>query len=161
MCLLTRLQQTWTLVLKVPMCTVRKSVLIWSLYFSSSSKNAKKKTWFSSISCAYVHAPLLLQACHRLVHWRYYNAGKNGRSEHGKAGQQCIVLMTPRESRERTRRTGDETGPVTLAQKCLRYKIKIKKKRYNTLGIWESSVDSCEKSTQHLCFHLSFLQERL
>ena len=75
-----------------------------------------------------MHAPLLLQACHRLVHWRYYNAGKSGRSEHGKAGQQCIVLMTPRESRERTRRTGDETGPVTLAQKCLRYKIKIKKK---------------------------------
>ena len=75
-----------------------------------------------------MHAPLLLQACHRLVHWRYYNAGKSGRSEHGKAGQQCIVLMTPRESRERTRRTGDETGPVTLAQKCLRYKIKIKLK---------------------------------
>ena len=74
-----------------------------------------------------MHAPLLLQACHRLVHWRYYNAGKSGRSEHGKAGQQCIVLITPRESRERTRRTGDETGPVTLAQKSLRYKIKIKK----------------------------------
>ena len=75
-----------------------------------------------------MHAPLLLQACHRLFHWRYYNAGKSGRSEHGKAGQQCIVLVTPRESRERTRRTGDETGPVTLAQKCLRYKIKILKK---------------------------------
>ena len=44
MCVLTRLQQTWTLVLKLPMCTVRKSVLIWSLYFSSSSKNAKKKS---------------------------------------------------------------------------------------------------------------------
>ena len=41
------------------------------------------------------------------------------------------------------------------------YATKIKKKRYSTLGIWESSVDSCEKSTQHLCFHLSFLQERL
>ena len=44
MCLLTQLQQTWTLVLKLPMCTVRKSVLIWSLYFSSSSKDAKKKS---------------------------------------------------------------------------------------------------------------------
>ena len=120
----------------------------------------EKKNRFSSISCAYVHAPLLLQACHRLVHWRYYNAGKSGRREHVKSRQQCIVPMTPREPRERTRRTKDETGPVTLAQKCLRYKKK-RKKRYNTLGIWESSVDSREKSTQHLCFHLSFLQERL
>ena len=108
------------------MCTVRKSVLIWSLYFSSSSKNVKK-VWFSSVSCAYMHGPLLLQACYRLVHWRQYNTGKSGRSEHGKAGQQCIVLMTPRESRERTRRTGDETGPVTLVQKCLRYKNNKKK----------------------------------
>lgn len=64
MCLLTRLQQTWTLVLKLPMCTVRKSVLIWSLYFSSSSKNAKKKVWFSSVNCAYVHAH---PYCYKLV----------------------------------------------------------------------------------------------
>ena len=136
MCLLTQLQQTWTLVLKLPMCTVRKSVLIWSLYFSSSSKNAKKKVWFSSVNCAYVHAPLLLQVCYRLVHWRYYNAGESGRREHGKARQQCIILMTPREPREQTRRTGDEKGPVTLAQKCLRYKNN-KKRTLQYLGHME------------------------
>ena len=73
-----------------------------------------------------MHAPLLLQACHRLVHWRYNNAGKSGRREHEKARQQCIVPMTLCEPRERTRRTKDETGPVTLAQKCLRYKNKKK-----------------------------------
>lgn len=111
------------------MCTVRKSVLIWSLYFSSSSKNAKK-VWFTSVSYA---CTLLLQACYRLVHWRYYNAGKSGRREHGKARQQCIVPMTPREPRKRTWRTGDETKPVTLAQKCLRYKNK-KKKALQYLG---------------------------
>lgn len=83
------------------MCTVRKSVLIWSLYFSSSSNNVKK-VWFSSVSCEYVHGPLLLQACYRLVHWRQYNTGKSGRSEHGKAGQQCIFPITPPEPRERT-----------------------------------------------------------
>lgn len=93
-------------------------------------KTRKKKTWFSSISCAYVHAPLLLQACHRLVHWRYNNAGKSGRREHEKARQQCIVPMTLCEPRERTRRTKDETGPVTLAQKCLRYKNKKKTLQY-------------------------------
>ena len=64
----------------------------------------------------------MLQACYRFVHWRYYNAGKSGRREHGKARQQCIVPMTPREPQERTRRTGDETGPVILAQKWLPYK---------------------------------------
>lgn len=129
MCVLTRLQQTWTLVLKLPMCTVRKSVLIWSLYFSSSSENAKK-VWFSYVSCAYVHAPY----CYKLVTGLSTGATttreKSGRREHGKARQQCIVSMTPRESRKRTWRTGDETRPVTLALKCLRYKIKKRTLQY-------------------------------
>lgn len=63
MCVPTRLQQTWTLVLKLPMCTVRKSVLIWSLYFSSSSKNAKKK---SDLVPLIVHT-CMHPSCYKLV----------------------------------------------------------------------------------------------
>ena len=151
MCVLTRLQQTWTLVLKLPMCTVRKSVLIWSLYFSSSSKKTKKKVWFSSVNCAYVHAPLLLLSTGDTTTLEKVGAGNMVRL--GSSASFPWHRASP----------GSKHGGLGMRKGLLHwlknvYVTKItKKERYNTLGIWKSSVDSCEKSTQHLCFHLSFL----
>ena len=159
MCVLTRLQQTWTLVLKLPMCTVRKSVLIWSLYFSSSSKNAKKKSDLVPLT---VHT-CMHPYCYKLV--TGLSIGDTTTREKVGAGN-IRRLGSSASFPWHCASPGSEHGGLRMRQGLLHwlknvYVTKIKKKRYNTLGIWESSVDSCEKSTQHLRFHLSFLQERL
>ena len=160
MCLLTRLQQTWTLVLKLPMCTVRKSVLIWSLYFSSSSKDAKKK---SDLVPSVVHTRMH-PYCYKLV----TGLSIGDTTTRAKVGAGNMGRLSSSASFPWYRASpGSEHGGLGMRHGLLHWLKNIyvtiikKKKRYNTLGIWESSVDSCEKSTQHLCFHLSFLQERL
>ena len=156
MCLLTRLQQTWTLVLKVPMCTVRKSVLIWSLYFSSSSKNAKKK---SDLVPLIVHT-CMHPSCYKLV--TGLSTGDTTTREKVSAGNMGRLGSSASFLWHRAG-PGSKHGGLGMRKGLLHwlknvYVTKItKKERYNTLGIWKSSVDSCEKSTQHLCFHLSFL----